>query len=142
MAPQLRWYRSDVAWRMYHQEVSDHCPFEQNFLLSPYFRSVFLGDITKAYQNDSKLENLLFDNFFNKAIHAAQPGWRRTMSKATEFGIPAPAFATALAFFDGYRTERLPASLLQAQRDFFGAHTYKVGNVEINVEGVYTSLTT
>lgn len=79
-------------------------------------RSVFLGDITSAYTKNPKLENLLFDDFFNKAIHKAQPGWRRIIAQTALWGIPTPAFSTALSFFDGYRTERLPASLLQAQR--------------------------
>ncbi|BGP29875.1 phosphogluconate dehydrogenase (decarboxylating) gnd1 [Rhodotorula toruloides] len=89
-------------------------------------RSVFLGDITKAYQKNPELENLLFDDFFNKAVHKAQPGWRRIVAQGALWGIPTPAFSTALSFFDGYRTERLPASLLQAQRDFFGAHSFRV----------------
>jgi 6-phosphogluconate dehydrogenase len=89
-------------------------------------RSVFLGDITSAYKKNPKLENLLFDDFFNKAIHKAQPGWRRIIAQTALWGIPTPAFSTALSFFDGYRTERLPASLLQAQRDYFGAHTFKI----------------
>jgi len=89
-------------------------------------RSVFLGDITSAFKKDDKLENLLFDDFFNKAIHKAQPGWRRIIAQAALWGIPTPAFSTALSFFDGYRTELLPASLLQAQRDYFGAHTWRV----------------
>jgi len=83
-------------------------------------RSVFLGDITSAYEKNPKLENLLFDDFFNQAIHKAQPGWRRIIAQTALWGIPTPAFSTALSFFDGYRTERLPASLLQAQRDYFG----------------------
>lgn len=89
-------------------------------------RSVFLGDITAAFKKDQKLENLLFDGFFNKAIHQAQEGWRRIVAQSALWGIPTPAFSTALSFFDGYRTERLPASLLQAQRDYFGAHTYRL----------------
>lgn len=89
-------------------------------------RSVFLGDITAAYTRNQNLENLLFDDFFNKAIHKAQPGWRRIIAQTALWGIPTPAFSTALSFFDGYRTERLPASLLQAQRDYFGAHTFRV----------------
>ncbi|KAK9894425.1 putative 6-phosphogluconate dehydrogenase [Cystobasidium minutum MCA 4210] len=88
-------------------------------------RSVFLGDITNAFRKNQNLENLLFDDFFNKAIHKAQPGWRRIIAQAAISGIPTPAFATALSFFDGYRTAQLPASLLQAQRDYFGAHTYR-----------------
>lgn len=89
-------------------------------------RSVFLKDITSAYRNNPDLENLLFDDFFNKAIHKAQPGWRDIVSKGALWGIPTPAFSTALSFFDGYRTKDLPANLLQAQRDYFGAHTFKI----------------
>ena len=89
-------------------------------------RSVFLKDITKAYRANPELENLLFDDFFNKAIHKAQPGWRNVVSKAALLGIPTPAFSTALSWFDGYRTKDLPANLLQAQRDYFGAHTFRI----------------
>lgn len=89
-------------------------------------RSVFLKDITNAYRNNPDLKNLLFDDFFNKAIHKAQPGWRDVVSKAALLGIPTPAFSTALSWFDGYRTKDLPANLLQAQRDYFGAHTFRV----------------
>ncbi|KAI1083600.1 decarboxylating 6-phosphogluconate dehydrogenase [Whalleya microplaca] len=89
-------------------------------------RSVFLKDITAAYRNNPALENLLFDDFFNKAIHKAQPGWRDVVAKAAVLGIPTPAFSTALSWFDGYRTENLPANLLQAQRDYFGAHTFLI----------------
>ncbi|PVH75784.1 putative 6-phosphogluconate dehydrogenase, decarboxylating 2 [Cadophora sp. DSE1049] len=89
-------------------------------------RSVFLKDITAAYTADDNLENLLFNDFFNKAIHKAQPGWRDVVAKAALLGIPTPAFSTALSWFDGYRTKDLPANLLQAQRDYFGAHTFKI----------------
>lgn len=89
-------------------------------------RSVFLGDITKAYRKDPELQNLLFADFFKNAINKAQPGWRKTLGLATTYGIPTPAFATALAFYDGYRSAQLPANLIQAQRDYFGAHTFKV----------------
>jgi 6-phosphogluconate dehydrogenase len=89
-------------------------------------RSVFLKDITKAYRSNPDLENLLFDDFFNKAIHKAQPGWRDMVSKGALWGIPTPAFSTALSFFDGYRTANLPANLIQAQRDYFGAHTFLI----------------
>jgi 6-phosphogluconate dehydrogenase len=89
-------------------------------------RSVFLADITKAFRNNPSLENLLFDDFFKKAIEHAQPGWRRSVVKGIEWGIPTPCFSTALSFFDGYRTKTLPANLLQAQRDYFGAHTFRV----------------
>ncbi|KXS99015.1 hypothetical protein AC578_6171 [Pseudocercospora eumusae] len=89
-------------------------------------RSVFLKDITKAYRSNPDLENLLFDDFFNKAIHNAQEGWRDVVSKGALWGIPTPAFSTALSFFDGFRTKDLPANLLQAQRDYFGAHTFRI----------------
>ncbi len=88
-------------------------------------RSVFLGDIKKAFDKDPGLQNLLMDEFFSGALNKYQAGWRKAIIAAIETGIPTPAFSTALAFFDGYRTERLPANLLQAQRDFFGAHTYE-----------------
>jgi 6-phosphogluconate dehydrogenase len=89
-------------------------------------RSVFLKDITAAYRSNPQLENLLWNDFFNKAIHKAQPGWRDVVSKAALLGIPVPAHGTALSWFDGYRTANLPANLLQAQRDYFGAHTFRI----------------
>jgi 6-phosphogluconate dehydrogenase len=88
-------------------------------------RSVFLGDIKKAFDRDPKLVNLLLDPFFKQAVVERQAAWRRVVGKAVEMGIPAPCLASALAYFDGYRSERLPANLLQAQRDYFGAHTYE-----------------
>ncbi len=88
-------------------------------------RSVFLGDIKKAYDKNPKLVNLLLDEFFSTALNKYQASWRKAIIHAIEVGVPTPAFSTALAFYDGYRTERLPANLLQAQRDFFGAHTYE-----------------
>lgn len=88
-------------------------------------RSRFLKEIKKAFDKNKDLESLLLDDFFKKEILKAEKGWRRVVSHAAEFGIPAPCFSTALSFFDGYRSSRLPANLLQAQRDFFGAHTYE-----------------
>jgi 6-phosphogluconate dehydrogenase len=88
-------------------------------------RSVFLGDIKKAFDKNPALENLLLDGFFSGAIERYQASWRRALVTAIGLGIPTPAFSTALAFYDGYRSEQLPANLLQAQRDFFGAHTYE-----------------
>jgi 6-phosphogluconate dehydrogenase len=87
-------------------------------------RSRFLGDIKKAFDKDPKLENLLLDGFFQNAMSEAQEGWRKTIAHAAMTGIPTPAMSSALAFYDGYRRERLPANLVQAQRDYFGAHTY------------------
>jgi 6-phosphogluconate dehydrogenase len=88
-------------------------------------RSAFLGDIKKAFDNDPGLQNLLLDPFFRKKVEAAQAGWRRVCAAALTNGIPAPALTAALCYFDGLRCERLPANLLQAQRDYFGAHTYE-----------------
>ncbi len=88
-------------------------------------RSAFLGEIKRAFDKNPALDNLLLDPFFKKAIKGCQRSWRKVVSTAVRKGIPVPAFSTALAFFDGFRTERLPANLLQAQRDFFGAHTYE-----------------
>jgi 6-phosphogluconate dehydrogenase len=88
-------------------------------------RSVFLGKIKQAYDSNPALSNLLLDDYFRGIIESCQSSWRRVVAKAVELGIPLPAFATALAFYDGYRCARLPANLLQAQRDYFGAHTYE-----------------
>jgi 6-phosphogluconate dehydrogenase len=88
-------------------------------------RSAFLGDIKKAFERDSQLVNLLLDPFFRDAVSTRQAGWRRAIVAAVQGGIPAPCMSAALSYFDGYRSERLPANLLQAQRDFFGAHTYE-----------------
>ncbi|MBI9051205.1 MAG: decarboxylating NADP(+)-dependent phosphogluconate dehydrogenase [Anaerolineaceae bacterium] len=88
-------------------------------------RSKFLGKIKEAYDANPKLVNLLLDPYFTKQVVDAQQGWRRVVSSAVQMGIPVPAMSSALAFFDGYRSERLPANLLQAQRDYFGAHTYQ-----------------
>jgi 6-phosphogluconate dehydrogenase len=88
-------------------------------------RSVFLGDIKKAYEKNPALDSLLLDEFFSGALNRFQTSWRQAQIQAIELGIPTPAFSTALAFYDVYRTGRLPANLLQAQRDFFGAHTYE-----------------
>jgi 6-phosphogluconate dehydrogenase len=88
-------------------------------------RSIFLGKIKEAFDNNPALVNLLLDSFFSNAVNQYQASWRKAMAHAIELGVPTPAFSTALAFFDGYRTGRLPQNLLQAQRDFFGAHTYE-----------------
>jgi 6-phosphogluconate dehydrogenase len=88
-------------------------------------RSVFLGDIKAAFDRDPKLKNLLLDKFFATALNKYQASWRKAIIAGMRIGVPMPAFSTALAFYDGYRSGRLPANLLQAQRDFFGAHTYE-----------------
>ena len=88
-------------------------------------RSVFLGNIRDAFNKNPELTNLMLDPFFENAIKNAQASWRRVVAMAAKLGIPMPAISAALAYYDGYRSERLPANLLQAQRDFFGAHTYE-----------------
>ncbi len=88
-------------------------------------RSVFLGKIKEAFDKDPNLSNLLLDDYFRSAIERCQDSWRRVVCTAAQMGLPVPAFSSALAFYDGYRAERLPANLLQAQRDYFGAHTYE-----------------
>ncbi len=88
-------------------------------------RSAFLGDIKKAFDTNPALPNLLLDPFFKEKVETAQAGWRRVCAAALSNGIPVPALTSALCYFDGFRSERLPANLLQAQRDYFGAHTYE-----------------
>jgi 6-phosphogluconate dehydrogenase len=88
-------------------------------------RSRFLGKIKEAFDKNPKLSNLLLDPYFTGEIDRCQPAWRKVIATAVMAGVPLPAFSTALAFFDGYRTANLPANLLQAQRDYFGAHTYE-----------------
>ena len=88
-------------------------------------RSVFLGDIKKAFDKNPELANLMLDDYFKAKLMDAQDGWRRVCAEAMLAGVPVPAMSAALSYFDGYRCERLPANLLQAQRDYFGAHTYE-----------------
>jgi 6-phosphogluconate dehydrogenase len=88
-------------------------------------RSAFLGDIKRAFDRDPSLVNLLLDQFFNEAVTSRHTAWRRAVVTAIQSGIPVPCLSAALAYFDGYRSDRLPANLLQAQRDYFGAHTYE-----------------
>ncbi len=88
-------------------------------------RSVFLGKIKEAYDQNPTLSNLLLDPYFKETIEKLVPAWRKVAAAALTYGVPAPAMTSALSYFDGYTTERLPANLLQAQRDYFGAHTYE-----------------
>jgi len=88
-------------------------------------RSVFLGKIKEAFDNNPELDNLLIDPYFTAVMERCQQAWRRTVAMAVQAGIPTPAMSSALSFFDGYRSASLPANLLQAQRDYFGAHTYE-----------------
>ncbi|KAB0391647.1 hypothetical protein E2I00_004842 [Balaenoptera physalus] len=89
-------------------------------------RSVFLGKIKDAFDRNPGLQNLLLDDFFKSAVENCQDSWRRAVSTGVQTGIPMPCFTTALSFYDGYRHEMLPANLIQAQRDYFGAHTYEL----------------
>jgi 6-phosphogluconate dehydrogenase len=88
-------------------------------------RARFLQKITDAYNREPGLKNLMLDEYFTNALHAGQNNWREVIANAVRNGIPVPAFGSSLAYFDGYRSASLPANLLQAQRDFFGAHTYE-----------------
>ncbi|BAN70078.1 6-phosphogluconate dehydrogenase [endosymbiont of unidentified scaly snail isolate Monju] len=96
-------------------------------------RSRFLNDIAAAFAHTPDLPNLLFDDFFGRAVQEAVPGWRETVRLGVQLGIPLPALSAALAFYDGWRSENLPANLLQAQRDYFGAHSYR----RLDREGVF-----
>ena len=89
-------------------------------------RSAFLGNIKAAFDKNSDLKNLLIDDFFRDELSKCQSAWRNVVAKAVQVGVPTPAFSTALAFYDGYRASVLPANLIQAQRDYFGAHTYEL----------------
>lgn len=102
-------------------------------------RSGFLGNIKDAYTRNPQLSNLLLDDFFKAAVAKGQDSWRQVVCQGVTWGIPVPALSSALSFYDGYRAERLPANLLQAQRDYFGAHTYEL----LGKEGkfVYTNWT-
>jgi len=102
-------------------------------------RSRFLGNIKAAFDKNPSLDNLLLDDFFRDAIHNCQDGWREVVSQAVKLGVPTPCFSTALSFYDGYRCKKLPANFIQAQRDYFGAHTYEL--LEKPGEYVHTNWT-
>jgi len=89
-------------------------------------RSAFLGNIKSAFERNSELKSLLLDDFFREAVAKCQDSWRRVVSTATLHGVPVPAFSSGISFYDAYRSKRLPANLIQAQRDYFGAHTYEL----------------
>ena len=90
-----------------------------------YHPSCLPQKITEAYQKDPDLSNLLLDDYFKESIDKYQANWRKVISIAVSYGVPVPTFSSALAYYDGYRNARLPQNLLQAQRDYFGAHTYE-----------------
>jgi len=115
----MREAAKEYGWKLNYGEIA------QMWRGGCIIRSVFLGKITEAFNTDPELKNLLLDTFFKDTIHNAMEGWRRVVATAALNGIPVPAFSTALSYYDGYRTASLPANLLQAQRDYFGAHTYE-----------------
>ena len=88
-------------------------------------RSAFLSKIKEAFDKNKALKNLLLDPFFYKEINKTEKNWRKVVASAVEIGIPLPCMSTALSFYDGYRSANLPTNLIQAQRDYFGAHTYE-----------------
>src|SRR5690606_37352444 len=96
-------------------------------------RAQFLHRIKEAYDRNPDLKNLLLDDYFGGVVQKYQDAWREVVAEAVKRGIPVPAFSSALAYYDSYRSERLPANLLQAQRDYFGAHTFQ----RVDKEGVF-----
>ena len=115
----MAYAQEEYKWKLNFGEIA------QIFRGGCIIRAAFLQKITEAYERDPNLANLLLDPYFSGAIHAAQDGWRKVIALATEHGVPVPTFSSALSYYDGYRTARLPQNLLQAQRDYFGAHTYE-----------------
>ena len=108
-------YRLGLAIRRYRDDFRGGC----------IIRAGFLQNIKDAYDRDAALPNLLLDSYFKEVVETYQGAWREVIATAVTQGIPVPAFSSALSYYDSYRTERLPANLLQAQRDYFGAHTFK-----------------
>jgi 6-phosphogluconate dehydrogenase len=115
----LRAAASDYGWKLKYGEIA--LMWRGGCII----RSQFLGKIKEAFEKRKRLPNLLLDPHFKREIRKCQRGWRNVVATAAKKGIPTPAFSTALNFFDAFRNERLPANLLQAQRDYFGAHTYE-----------------
>jgi 6-phosphogluconate dehydrogenase len=96
-------------------------------------RAQFLHNIKNAYDRDANVKNLLLDPYFKEIVEGYQQAWREVIAAAVTAGVPVPAFTSALSYYDSYRTARLPANLLQAQRDYFGAHTFK----RVDKEGTF-----
>ncbi|MEC7231039.1 MAG: NADP-dependent phosphogluconate dehydrogenase, partial [Verrucomicrobiota bacterium] len=115
----MAYAQEEYKWKLNFGEIA------QIFRGGCIIRAAFLQKITEAYERDASLANLLLDPYFSGAIHAAQEGWRKVIALAAEHGVAVPTFSSALSYYDGYRTARLPQNLLQAQRDYFGAHTYE-----------------
>ncbi len=115
----MRDAQNEYSWNLNFGEIA------QIFRGGCIIRAAFLQKITEAFDRDPELANLLLDPYFTKAIHQAQSNWRKVVALAAQHGVPVPTFSSALAYYDSYRTARLPQNLLQAQRDYFGAHTYE-----------------
>ena len=115
----MRTAQAEYGWKLNFGEIA------QIFRGGCIIRAAFLQKITEAYARNPNLANLLLDPYFTKTVKKAQENWRKVVSLAAECGVPAPTFFSALAYYDSYRSARLPANLLQAQRDYFGAHTYE-----------------
>lgn len=124
---QMRAASEQYGWNLQYGEIA------KIFRGGCIIRAQFLQNITEAYARNPELKNLLLDDYFKNAVENYQDAWRNVVAAAVQRGIPVPAFASALAYYDAYRTERLPANLLQAQRDYFGAHTFE----RIDREGTY-----
>jgi 6-phosphogluconate dehydrogenase len=115
----MREAQKEYSWKLNFGEIA------QIWRGGCIIRAAFLQKITDAFSRKPDLANLLLDPYFNKTVQKAQANWRKVIAVAVECGVPVPTFGSALAYYDGYRSARLPANLLQAQRDFFGAHTYE-----------------
>lgn len=115
----MRYAQEEYGWKLNFGEIA------QIFRGGCIIRAAFLQKITEAFERDANLANLLLDPYFSDAIHKAQKSWRKVVALAAEHGVSIPTFSSALSYYDGYRTSRLPQNLLQAQRDYFGAHTYE-----------------
>lgn len=124
---QMRVASETYGWNLQYGEIA------KIFRGGCIIRARFLQNITDAYERNPELRNLLMDEYFKEAVENYQDAWRNVISIAVQRGIPTPAFSSALAYYDSYRTERLPANLLQAQRDYFGAHTFE----RVDKEGVF-----
>ncbi|HLS27436.1 MAG TPA: NADP-dependent phosphogluconate dehydrogenase, partial [Opitutales bacterium] len=115
----MRSAQEEYGWKLNFGEIA------QIFRGGCIIRAAFLQKITEAYDRDPELANLLLDSYFREAIEKAETNWRKVVAIGAEYAVSIPTFYSALAYFDAYRSERLPANLLQAQRDYFGAHTYE-----------------
>ncbi|BFH67805.1 6-phosphogluconate dehydrogenase, NADP(+)-dependent, decarboxylating [Paenibacillus dendritiformis] len=124
---QMRAASDEFGWNLRYGDIA------MIFRGGCIIRSRFLHNIKEAYDQDPELKNLLLDPYFKNIVETYQEAWRQVVAAAVAYGVPVPGFASALAYFDSYRTERLPANLLQAQRDYFGAHTFK----RVDKEGTF-----